>query len=100
MNLAARSEPFDFAVEPFDAAIHFGAPHWAGAACDYLMREEVVPVCSPAYKKRHSIDALEALSKVVLLQQNTRQRSGRTGSSRWAWRRRMRCVGRGSSSFR
>jgi len=72
VNFAARSEPFDFAVEPFDAAIHFGAPHWAGAACNYLMREEVVPVCSPAYKKRHLIDALEALSKVVLLQQNTR----------------------------
>lgn len=72
VNFAARSEPFDFAVEPFDAAIHFGVPYWAGAACDYLMREEVVPVCSPAYKKRHLIDAPEALSTVVLLQQNTR----------------------------
>ncbi len=48
VNLSARTEPFDFGQEPFDAAIHYGAPHWAGAVCDFLMPEEVVPVCSPA----------------------------------------------------
>ena len=39
VNIAARTEPFDFAKEPFDAAIHFGAPHWAEAVCEYLMHE-------------------------------------------------------------
>jgi LysR family glycine cleavage system transcriptional activator len=72
INFAARSEPFDFVQEPFDAAIHFGAPHWAGAACEYLMHEEVVPVCSPAFQRLHGIRRVEDLAKVVLLQQSTR----------------------------
>jgi len=53
VNFAARSEPFDFSQEPFDAAIHFGAPHWAGARCEYLMHERTVPVCSPAFQRAH-----------------------------------------------
>lgn len=72
VNFAARSEPFDFVQEPFDAAIHFGAPHWAGAACEYLMQEEVVPVCSPSYKQQHGIHRMRDLASVVLLQQSTR----------------------------
>lgn len=72
VNFAARSEPFDFAQEPFDAAIHFGAPHWAGAACEYLMHEAVVPVCSPGFAERHAIRSPEDLAAVVLLQQSTR----------------------------
>jgi len=72
VNFAARSEPFDFAQEPFDAAIHFGAPHWAGADCVYLMHEAVVPVCSPAFRDRHRIERPADLAAVVLLQQSTR----------------------------
>ena len=72
VNFAARAEPFDFAQEPFDAAIHFGAPHWAGAACEYLMHEEVVPVCSPAFRQHHGIRQVADLASVVLLQQSTR----------------------------
>ena len=55
VNFSARTEPFDFAGTPFDAAIHFGTPHWAGAVCEYLMHEETVPVCSPTYRDRHGI---------------------------------------------
>jgi LysR family glycine cleavage system transcriptional activator len=72
VNFSARSEPFDFAGTPFDAAIHFGAPHWAGAVCEYLMHEQTVPVCSPAYRDRHRIHGPPDLARVVLLQQSTR----------------------------
>ncbi|BDT68850.1 glycine cleavage system transcriptional activator [Comamonadaceae bacterium OS-1] len=72
VNIAARSEPFDFAQEPLDAAIHFGAPLWAGAVCEYLMHEQVVPVCSPAYQQRLGITQVQDLTKAVLLQQTTR----------------------------
>lgn len=72
VNFAARTEPFDFALEPFDAAIHFGAPHWAGAVCEYLMHEEVVPLCSPGYQQLHGIRQPADLLGVVLLQQSTR----------------------------
>ena len=68
LNVAARTEAFDFALEPFDAAIHYGAPHWAGAVCEYLMHEQVVPVCSPAFKALHRIRRVRDLSTVVLLQ--------------------------------
>ena len=69
VNFAARTEPFDFAGTPFDAAIHFGAPHWAGAVCEYLMHEETVPVCSPIYRDRHNIRTPQDLTRVALLQQ-------------------------------
>ena len=72
VNMAARSEPFDFSLVPLDAAIHFGAPHWAGAVCEYLMHEQVVPLCSPGYRAQHGITQLQDLAKVVLLQQTTR----------------------------
>jgi len=72
VNFSARTEPFDFAGTPFDAAIHFGTPHWAGAVCEYLMHEETVPVCSPTYRDRHHIRTPQDLTRVVLLQQSTR----------------------------
>ncbi len=72
VNIATRTEAFDFAGTSLDAAIHFGAPHWAGAVCEYLMHEEVVPVCSPAYLHQHGIHTPQALARVVLLQQSTR----------------------------
>ena len=72
VNFSARTEPFDFAGTPFDAAIHFGTPHWAGAVCEYLMHEETVPVCSPTYRDRNNIHTPQDLTRVVLLQQSTR----------------------------
>ncbi|MDP3522772.1 MAG: LysR family transcriptional regulator [Hydrogenophaga sp.] len=72
VNFSARTEPFDFAGTPFDAAIHFGAPHWAGAVCEYLMHEDTVAVCSPVYRRRHHIHSAEDIARVVLLQQSTR----------------------------
>jgi len=72
VNMAARSEPFDFAQAPLDAAIHFGAPHWAGAVCEYLMHEQVVPLCSPAYRRQLGIKRVQDLATAMLLQQTTR----------------------------
>lgn len=48
INIASRSAPFDFAVEDFDLAIHYGQPVWAHAACTYLCGETILPVASPA----------------------------------------------------
>ncbi len=72
VNIASRNEPFDFAQVPLDAAIHFGAPHWAGAVCEYLMHEQVAPLCSPGYQRQHGIWQIQDLAAVVLLQQTTR----------------------------
>lgn len=47
INLSTRLGPFDFQADPLDAAIHFGAPDWPGAGLDFLMKETVLPACSP-----------------------------------------------------
>ncbi|MGN5375045.1 LysR substrate-binding domain-containing protein [Sphingomonas hankookensis] len=55
VNFAARSYPFDFAAERFDAAIHFGLPDWPGADHALLFHEDVVAVCSPGWLARHPV---------------------------------------------
>lgn len=72
VNFAARTEPFDFEREPFDAAIHYGPPVWSGASCERLLGEHVVPACSPAFRDAHRIDARTDLLAVPRLQQSTR----------------------------
>ncbi|WP_230530000.1 LysR family transcriptional regulator [Microvirga roseola] len=72
VNFGVRLVPFDFAAEPFDAAIHFGQPHWPGAVCEWLRNEEAVPVCSPAYREREGIRSPQDLTRATLLQQSTR----------------------------
>ncbi|HJS09756.1 LysR family transcriptional regulator [Sphingopyxis sp.] len=51
INLCTRLNVFDFHFESIDAAIHFGLPEWPGAGLDYLMGEQVIPVCSPALRR-------------------------------------------------
>ena len=57
INFATRIRPFDFRQEPLDAAIHFGDPHWPGAAMHRLMGEVIVPVASPALIARVGLKA-------------------------------------------
>lgn len=72
INLAARIEPFDFADEPFDAAIHVGQPVWAGGVLEHLMDEEVVPVARPDWLARHGLSTPSDLAGLPLLHQSTR----------------------------
>jgi DNA-binding transcriptional LysR family regulator len=53
VNFTTRLAPFDFRTDPLDAAIHFGAANWPGAELDPLMRETVVPACSPPLRRQH-----------------------------------------------
>lgn len=48
VNCFTRSEPFDFAHQPFDAAIHFGHNDWPGAIGTHLCGEVSVAVGTPA----------------------------------------------------
>lgn len=92
VNLAARIAPFDFAEEPFDAAIHVGQPVWAGGVLEHLMDETVVPVADPGFVGRHAIVAPEDLATAPLIHQSTRPTAwadwfGRVGvASEAAWR--------------
>lgn len=72
INLATRLVPFDFGMEPFDAAIHYGAPDWPGALAHHLIDEVTVPVCSPKLKQAQRIRKPSDLVHAVLLHQTTR----------------------------
>lgn len=80
VDFAARSQPFDFAQEEFDAAIHFGTPQeWPGATMDFLFREEAVPVCAPEWLGAHPLRQPADLLAAPLLSQSSR----RDAWSRW-----------------
>lgn len=72
VNLTNRTRPFLFADTEFDAALYFGDGDWPGTESCFLMRENPVPVCSPALIA--PLDRLDArqLAALPLLQQSTR----------------------------
>ncbi len=72
LNIAARSQPFDFGEENFDLAIHYGQPVWAHATCDYLCSEVIVPVASAALLARHAAPEPAKLAGAPLLHLATR----------------------------
>lgn len=72
VNFSTRILPFDFSVEPFDAAIHYGAPTWSGAVAHHLLDEDTVAVCSPKYEAAERIRKPADLKRAVLLHQSTR----------------------------
>ena len=71
VNLNTRLRPFDFEVEHFDAAIHFGRQDWSGVHYLPLMREELMPVCAPELRPEHASDP-EWLLNAPLLHLETR----------------------------
>jgi len=72
LNIASRSEPFDFDEENFDLAIHYGQPVWARAACSYLCGEVILPVASPALLESWRLGEPKDLETAPLLHLATR----------------------------
>jgi DNA-binding transcriptional LysR family regulator len=77
VNFSARSTAFDFADEPFDAAIHFGRPDWMGVTHDLLFHEDAVAVMAASFVELHSIGRPADLLHAPLLT---------LASRRHAWR--------------
>ncbi len=72
VHFTTRLVPVDFAAEDLDAAIHYGDGHWPGARLDALMDEEVVVVCSAAYRDALPLREPTDLRRASLLQLATR----------------------------
>lgn len=72
VHFTTRLRPFDFATEDLDAAIHYGEQHWPGAQLDRLMDEEVVAVCTAAYRDQQRLAGFDDLRRATLLQISTR----------------------------
>jgi LysR family glycine cleavage system transcriptional activator len=72
VHFTTKLQPFDFASEDLDAAIHYGDAHWPDARLDALMEEDVVVVCSPGYRDRIGLRDPVDLRGATLLQLATR----------------------------
>lgn len=85
VHIETQTRPFLFADTTFDAALYAGTPeqvaNWPGIQAQWLMNEDVVPVCSPrvleaaAQRGRgraYQTVPPEALASLPLLQQSTR----------------------------
>ena len=72
INLATRLAPFDFRLEPVDAAIHFGQRDWPGGEMVRLRSERVVPVSSPRLRQELGLARPEDLHAAPLLHLATR----------------------------
>ncbi len=55
VNLSVRPDPFEFVGSGLDVGIVFGTPgdEWRHCEVHLIMEEKLVPVCSPAFVKRH-----------------------------------------------
>lgn len=71
INLSTRLKPFNFATEPFDAAIHFGAPDWPLTHHLRLRAERVIAVCTPGVLPA-PLGAAQELLRLPLLHIDTR----------------------------
>ncbi|MCW7541049.1 LysR family transcriptional regulator [Aquabacterium sp. A7-Y] len=76
LNLETRTRPFLFADSDFDAALYAGTPeqvgNWPGTEAVALLREDLVPVCSPALIAPGRALAPAEVAAFPLLQQSTR----------------------------
>lgn len=70
LQLVGRPEPFDFAFDRVDCAIHFGTADWPGAVSEFLCSETLALVAPPAVAAR--IDSPEALLGETLLHVSSR----------------------------
>ena len=72
INMSTRLHPFNFASEPFDAAIHFGSGDWPGTDRMLLKHEQMMPVCAPDLVARVTTGDPRALLSMPLLHIQTR----------------------------
>lgn len=74
INMSTRLQPFNFAHEPFDAAIHFGQADWPGTDNMLLRHEQVIPVCAPEMAPDGEMSATK-IQSMPLLHIQTRPRA-------------------------
>ncbi|MEL0435462.1 LysR family transcriptional regulator [Phycobacter sp. K97] len=72
INMTTRLEPFSFAAEPFDAAIHFGEAQWPGTEAMLLKSEQLLPVCAPDLGRAQDLGGPDGILSLPLLHIQTR----------------------------
>jgi DNA-binding transcriptional LysR family regulator len=77
VNMASRLVPFNFAAEPFDAAIRFGSGDWPGTSKLLLRHEQVIPVCAPDLVRTRPVKTPNDIRSLPLLHIQTRPHAWR-----------------------
>ncbi|MQQ07126.1 LysR family transcriptional regulator [Epibacterium sp. SM1979] len=73
INMATRLQPFSFATESFDAALHYGrARDWPHSEGMLLRHEQLLPVCSPDFFAGRNLNGPQDLASCPLLHIQTR----------------------------
>ena len=67
VRLTTSNESVDFERESVDGAIRLGDGAWSGVEVDRLMANELVPLCSPAFRRKHQLRRVEDLAGRRLL---------------------------------
>ena len=67
VRLTTSNEAVDFDRENVDGAIRLGDGSWSGVEVDRLMPNELIPLCSPAFRREHSLKSLDNLTGLPLL---------------------------------
>jgi LysR family transcriptional regulator, glycine cleavage system transcriptional activator len=67
VRLTTSNEAVDFERESVDGAIRLGDGAWPGVEADRLMANELVPLCSPAFRRKHRLRRVQDLSGKRLL---------------------------------
>ena len=75
LNMSTRLAPFNFASEPFDAALHFGDGDWPGSDRLLLKTEQVLPVAAPSLLPKGRPGDPRSLLGMPLLHIQTRPRA-------------------------
>lgn len=72
VQITTSHQTVDFEHEDVDIAIHWGSGEWPGLCADFLIGEDLIPVCSPELLKAIPIQSSDDLQKHVLLQSMNR----------------------------
>lgn len=67
VRLTTSNETVDFERENVDGAIRLGDGNWPGVEVDRVMKNELLPLCTPAFQARHALKAVDDLGHVPLL---------------------------------
>jgi LysR family transcriptional regulator, glycine cleavage system transcriptional activator len=67
VRLTTSNETVDFERESVDGAIRLGDGVWSGLEVDRLLPNELVPLCSPAFRRKHQLRSVQDLAGQRLL---------------------------------
>jgi LysR family glycine cleavage system transcriptional activator len=68
LSMSASVTHSDFAAGHTDIDIRYGVPHWPQLTARPIFDEQIMPLASPAFLKRHRVETPDDLTRVPLIQ--------------------------------